>query len=46
MIRHEFGIGYKPSAIAIALTNSKTIAEKELSLCSWCIASLAGALNG
>ena len=33
-------LGYKPSALAIELTNSKAIAVKELSLSSWCIASL------
>ena len=31
---------YKPSALAIELTSSKAIAGKELSLSSWCIASL------
>ena len=31
---------YKPSALAIELYSSKAIAEKELSLSSWCIASL------
>ena len=33
-------IGDKPSALAIELTSSKAIAGKELSLLSWCIASL------
>ena len=33
-------LGYKPSALAIELTSSKAIAGKELSLSSWCIASL------
>ena len=33
-------LGYKPSALAIELTSSKAIAWKELSLSSWCIASL------
>ena len=33
-------LGYKPSALVIELTSSKAIAEKELSLSSWCIASL------
>ena len=31
---------YKPSALAIEPYSSKAIAGKELSLCSWCIASL------
>ena len=31
---------YKPSALAIELNSSKAIAGKELSLSSWCIASL------
>ena len=31
---------YKPSALAIELNGSKAIAGKELSLSSWCIASL------
>ena len=31
---------YKPSALAIELYSSKAIAGKELSLSSWCIASL------
>ena len=30
----------KPSAVAIELYSSKAIAGKELSLSSWCIASL------
>ena len=33
-------LGYKPSALAIELTNSKASAVKELSLSNWCIASL------
>ena len=33
-------IGYKPSALAIELNNSIGTAGKELSLSSWCIASL------
>ena len=33
-------VGYKPGALAIELTSSKAIAGKELSLSSWCIASL------
>ena len=33
-------LGYKPGALAIELTSSKAIAGKELSLSSWCIASL------
>ena len=33
-------LGYKLSALAIELNNSKAIAEKELSLSSWCVASL------
>ena len=33
-------IYYKPSALAIELYSSKAIAGKELSLSSWCIASL------
>ena len=33
-------LGYKPSALAIELNSSKAIAGKELSLSSWCIASL------
>ena len=33
-------LGYKPSALAIELNSSKTMAGKELSLSSWCIASL------
>ena len=33
-------LGYKPTALAIELTNSKAIAGKELSLSSWYIASL------
>ena len=33
-------LGYKPSALAIELYNSKVIAGKELSLSNWCIASL------
>ena len=33
-------LGYKPSAPAIELNSSKAIAGKELSLSSWCIASL------
>ena len=31
---------YKPSALAIELYSSKAVAGKELSLSSWCIASL------
>ena len=34
------GLQYKPSALAIELYSSKAIAGKELSLSSWCIASL------
>ena len=33
-------LGYKPSALAIELNSLKAIAGKELSLSSWCIASL------
>ena len=33
-------LGYKPSALAIELTSSIAVAGKELSLYSWCIASL------
>ena len=33
-------LSYKPSALAIELHSSKGIAGKELSLSSWCIASL------
>ena len=33
-------LGYKPSALVIELTSSKAITGKELSLSSWCIASL------
>ena len=33
-------LGYKPSAPAIELTSSKAIPGKELSVSSWCIASL------
>ena len=33
-------LDYKPSALAIELHSSKAIAGKELSLSSWCIASL------
>ena len=33
-------LGCKPSALAIELYSSKAIAGKELSLSSWCIASL------
>ena len=33
-------LGYKPSVLAIELNSSKAIAGKELSLSSWCIASL------
>ena len=33
-------LGYKPSVLAIELTSSKAVAGKELSLSSWCIASL------
>ena len=33
-------LDYKPSALAIELQSSKAIAGKELSLSSWCIASL------
>ena len=41
MMRLELATpGYKPSALAIELTSSKAIAGKELSLSSWCIASL------
>ena len=31
---------YKPSALPVELTSSKAVAGKELSLSSWCIASL------
>ena len=31
---------YKPSALATELYSSKAIAGKELSLSSWCVASL------
>ena len=34
------GLDYKPSALAIELYSSKAIAGKELSLSSWCSASL------
>ena len=41
MVRLELStLGYKPSALAIELTSSKAIAGPELSLSSWCIASL------
>ena len=33
-------LDYKPSALAIELYSSKAIAGKELSLSSWCTASL------
>ena len=33
-------LGYKPSALAIELASSKALAGKELSLSSWCMASL------
>ena len=33
-------LDYKPSALAIELYSSKAIAGKELSLSSWCMASL------
>ena len=33
-------LDYKPSVLAIELYSSKAIAGKELSLSSWCIASL------
>ena len=33
-------LGYTPSALAIELTSSKAIAGNELSLSSWCVASL------
>ena len=33
-------LDYKPSALAIELYSSKAIAGKQLSLSSWCIASL------
>ena len=33
-------LDYKPSALAIEVYSSKAIAGKELSLSSWCIASL------
>ena len=33
-------LDYKPGALAIELNSSKAIAGKELSLSSWCIASL------
>ena len=33
-------LSYKPNALAIELTSSKAIAAKELSLSSWCVASL------
>ena len=33
-------LDYKPGALAIELYSSKAIAGKELSLSSWCIASL------
>ena len=34
------GQSYKPNALAIELNSSKAISGKELSLSSWCIASL------
>ena len=41
MVRLELAtLDYKPSALAIELYSSKAIAGKELSLSSWCIASL------
>ena len=41
MVRLEFAtLGYIPSALAIELTSLKAIAGIELSLSSWCIASL------
>ena len=33
-------LDYKPSALAIELYSSKSIAGKELSLSSWCVGSL------
>ena len=51
MVRLELAtLDYKLSVLAIELNSSKTIAGKELSLFSWCIASLhhrsvAGALG-
>ena len=38
--RHSHPLSYKLSALAIELNSSKAIAGKELSLSSWCIASL------
>ena len=38
-------LDYKPSALAIELCSSKAIAGKELSLSSWCIASLNDAIH-
>ena len=41
MVRFELApLDYKHGALAIELYNSKAIAEKDLSLSSWCIASL------
>ena len=41
MMGHELAtLDYEPSALAFELHNSKAIAGKELSLSSWCIASL------
>ena len=41
MVRLELAtFSYTPSALAIELTSSKALAGKELSLSSWCIASL------
>ena len=41
MMRLKFSpLGFKPSALAIELNSQKTIAGKELSLSSGCIASL------
>ena len=41
MVRLELAtLDYKPSALATELYSSKAIAGKELSLSSWCIASL------
>ena len=38
--RNSQPLDYKPSALAIELYSSKAVAGKELSLYSWCIASL------
>ena len=41
MVRFELALfGYKPGALTIELTSSKAIAGKELSISSWCTASL------